>query len=206
VIIGYRLIYEVTMDAKRIDVKVFATADSHVEPQALTPVFHGWIQRGAIPNELLIDVADYAHVVDGPGVMLIGHEGQYGYDLTKGRPGLLYSLRRAKIEDGYDAALRYALRQALQAAALLEQEETLKGKLKFDAGDVLVRINDRLLAPNEASTWKKVEPATRAVLGKVFGDGYSVEPAAVGTQELFTLQVRAPVAAGAAALLARLPG
>lgn len=192
------------MDAKRIDVKVFATADSEVEPAALIPVFHGWIQRGAIQNELLIDVADYGHVVEGPGVMLIGHEGQYGYDLTKGRPGLLYSLRRANIDGGYDAALRYALRQALSAAALLEQEESLKGKLVFNAGEVMVRINDRLLAPNEPSTWKAVEPGTRAVLSKVFGDGYSVEPAAQGTPELFTLQVRAPGATGAAALLARL--
>ena len=39
------------MDAKRIDVKVFATADSEVEPAALIPVFHGWIQRGAIPSK-----------------------------------------------------------------------------------------------------------------------------------------------------------
>ncbi len=193
------------MDVKRIDVKVFATADSHVEPSALIPVFHGWIQRGAIPNELLIDVADYGHVVDGPGVMLIGHEGQYGYDLMKGRPGLLYSSRRATIDGGYDAVLRYALRQALQAAALLEQEESLQGKLKFNAGDVMVRINDRLLAPNEPSTWQAVEPDTRAVLGKVFGDGYSVEPVSVSTPDLFTLKVQAQAAAAPSALLARLP-
>ena len=89
-------------------------------------------------------------------------------------------------------------------SALLEQEESLKGKLVFNAGEVMVRINDRLLAPNEPSTWKAVEPGTRAVLSKVFGDGYSVEPAAQGTPELFTLQVRAPGATGAAALLARL--
>ena len=39
-----------------------------------------------------------------------------------------------------------------------------------------------------------------------FGKSFSVEPAAVGTPELFSLNVRAPGAAGAAALLARLPG
>ena len=194
------------MDAKRVDVKVFASADSKVEPEELIPVFHGWIQRKAIGNELLIDVADYGHVVDGPGVMLIGHEGQYGFDLNKGRPGLLYSLRRANTDGGYSGALAYALRQALQAAALLEQEESLKGRLKFTGQELLVRINDRLNAPNAASTLQAIEPATRAVLEKAFGAGFSVEPAPVGTAELFSLNVRAPGATGAAALLARLPG
>ena len=191
------------MDAKRFDVKVFVADGSRVHAKELIPVFHGWIQRAAVPDELLIDVASYEHVVDGPGVMLIGHEGQYGYDQGKGKDGLLYSQRRARIDGGAREALAYTLRHALQACALLERDEALAGRLKFDAGRLMIRINDRLLAPNAPETWKAIEPDVRAVLGRLFGGEFTVEPAPA-SGELFTLHVRAPAASGVDALLGRI--
>jgi hypothetical protein len=191
------------MDAKRLDVKVFVADGTRVDPAELIPVFHGWIQRSAVADELLIDVADYEHVVDGPGVMLIGHEGQYGYDQGKGRDGLLYSQRRARIDGGFREALAYTLRHALQACALLEQDEALAGRLKFSGQELMIRINDRLRAPNTAATWKAVEPDARAVLSRVFGGELSLEPAST-SDELFTLHVRASTPATVDALLGRL--
>ena len=132
-------------------------------------MFHGWIQRGAITDEMLIDVADYGHVVDGPGVMLIGHEAQYGLDQTKGRTGLLYSQRRARIEGGFEQALRYSVRQALRACALCKRKKALGGRLAFSGQEIMVRINDRLLAPNVAETWPAVEAAARSVLAPLLG-------------------------------------
>ena len=191
------------MDAKRLDVKLFVADGSRVEPAELIPVFHGWIQRSAVKDELLIDVADYEHVVDGPGVLLVGHEGQYGYDRSKGKDGLLYSQRRAQIDGGFREALVYTLRHALSACALLEKEEALAGRLKFNGQQLLIRINDRLRAPNTPETWKAVEPDVRAVLGRVFGDDFTVEPAPAGG-EPFTLHVRAGKPATVDALLGRL--
>ena len=196
------------MDAKRVDVKVFVQDGASVDPKELVPVFHGWIQRTAIKDELLIDVADYEHVVDGPGVLLVGHEAQYGYDCSRGRKGLLYSQRRAKIDGGFREALSYSLVHALRAAALLEQDDALKGRLKFSGQELLIRINDRLRAPNTPATWKAVEADVRAVLGKVFGTDYSVEPGVPGTKpwtdELFTLHVRSKAPASVNTLLGRL--
>ena len=45
-----------------------------IELEKLVPVFHQWIREKKIPDELLIDVADYAHVPQGPGVVLIDQE------------------------------------------------------------------------------------------------------------------------------------
>jgi hypothetical protein len=191
------------MDAKRFDVKVFVADGARVHAKELIPVFHGWIQRGAVSDELLIDVASYEHVVDGPGVMLVGHEGQYGYDLSKGQTGLLYSQRRARIEGGAREAFAYSLRHALAACALLERDEALAGRLKFDGGRLLVRINDRLHAPNTPETWKAVEADVRAVLGRAFGSDYTVEPAPPSA-ELFTLHVRAKGPQDVTALLGRI--
>src|SRR4030095_5221476 len=66
---------------QRIGVKLFAADGSSVQPREFVPIFHRWIQTQAVANHLLIDVADYAHVPDGPGVLLVAHEGNFSLDL-----------------------------------------------------------------------------------------------------------------------------
>ena len=56
-------------------------------------------------------MADYAHVPDGPGVMLIGHEADRSLDLGEGRPGVLYQRKRdgeGSLEDRFAAAITAA--------------------------------------------------------------------------------------------------
>jgi hypothetical protein len=167
-------------------------------------VFHGFIQRSAVKDELLIDVADYSHVIDGPGVMLIGHEGQYGFDRNKGRDGLLYSQRRAKIDDTFAAALRYGVLHALRMAALLEQEDGLRGKLQFATDELLVRVNDRLRAPNTPETAKALAGEARSVVASVFGEEVGIE--SIGAEgELFSLRIKSKAAGKVSDLLAKLP-
>lgn len=190
------------MDATRVDVKIFAKAGGHIEPKTLVSVFHGFIQQQKVSDELLFDVTTYEHCKEGPGVMLIAHEGMYGMDESKGRTGLLYSQRRAKV-DGFEAALRYTLRHALSACALLEKDEALAGKLTFDSQEIMIRINDRLAAPNNAETWKAIEPAVRKVLGEAFAGDFKAEPGAEA-RELFTVTARTDKASSVETLLGRL--
>ena len=190
------------MEATRLDVKLFAKPAPGFELSELIPVFHGWIQRGAIEDELLIDVADYSHVVDGPGVLLVGHEAQYGLEQGKGRTGLLYSQRRARVE-GFEQALSYGLRHALRAVSLLQKEASLRGKLDWSGQELMLRINDRLHAPNTPETWKAVEPVAGPVLRKLFGGELSLEPAPPSS-ELFTLYARCAKGAPIDTLLSRL--
>src|SRR5258708_12787722 len=72
-----------------IGVKIFEQSGAELQAGTAILVFHRWIQRGGQP-ELLIDVADYAHVPAGPGVVLVGHEGSYSLDNADNRLGLLY--------------------------------------------------------------------------------------------------------------------
>jgi hypothetical protein len=190
------------MKATRVDIKLFADKGSHVEGEKVLKAFHGFIQQNKINDELILDVTSYEHVKEGPGIMLIGHEGMYGLDEAKGRLGLLYSQRRANV-DGFEAALSYTLRHALAACALIEKEETLGGKLTFGGGEILVRINDRLNAPVSPETWKKAEPAVRKVLGSVLGADASFtvhdDP-----RELFSVTAKASKPERVDALLGRL--
>jgi len=179
------------MDPLRLNLKLFVTDATTLRPAELVPIFHGWIQRRELAPDLLIDVADYSHVVDGPGVVLIAHEGHYAFDTLQGQLGFSYSLRRANVGAGFDPALRYGLRQLLTGVNLLLHEPTLQGRLHFDLQRLKLQINDRLRAPNRAETWAALQPEAQPALGAIFDRGVRVQPDPPGLG-LFTLQVQSP--------------
>jgi hypothetical protein len=154
------------MNPKRIALKLFATRPvPRDELHRFIGVFHGFIQEAAVPG-LLIDVADYAHVPDGPGVMLIGHDVDYGIDLTRGRTGLLAVRKRAG-DEGLAALFRDALGKLRAAARALEGDE--HAAIQFDTRELEIAFPDRLAAPNNAAAFelasKELLPVARAELG-----------------------------------------
>lgn len=176
------------MEAQRIRVKVYFAVPS-VALHDFVPVFHRWIQARAL-DEVLIDVADYAHVPDGPGVLLIGHAANYGIDLSDGRPGLVYS-RKRDAEGSWEERVRSAFRSALTACRKLESEVGLAGKARFSTQEMLFRINDRLHAPNVPETRGAVEPGLGSVCDRLFGSGRYELTRAGNDDELFAMRVRA---------------
>jgi hypothetical protein len=155
------------MDAYRLNVKLYLEAGDGFAQASLIPIFHRWIRDRELGDELLIDVADYKHVPDGPGVMLIGHEAHYAVDEMDGRPGLVYA-RTRPASGSFGERLRAAVASALRAARKLEDEPSLSG-LKFSGDRLAVRIDDRLLAPDGDETFAAVEPELRALLAELYG-------------------------------------
>jgi hypothetical protein len=148
-------------------------------------VFNTWIQKHAL-EELLIDVADYLHVHNGPGLILIGHEADYSLDNRAGRLGLLYN-RKGQLEGTTQEKLAQAVRAALTAAQLLEKENGLK----FNGQEVQVIINDRLLTPNKVETFAALEPELKTFFDKLYnGTEYTVTNNA-DPRERFTVSVKA---------------
>jgi hypothetical protein len=139
-------------EIEHVNVKLFARNPVSIDWANLIPVFHRWIQQQLFPELLLIDVADYATVPAGPGVMLIGHRANISLDNRQNLPGLLYN-RKTVMEGSFAEKLRHSYEVAQAAARRLEQEPEFRGKVAFDDSDVEVFINDRLLAPNRQETW-----------------------------------------------------
>ena len=140
------------MSLQRVSASIPLAGDP-IDPESLVPVFHDWIRTNAVEG-LLIDVARYTHVPDGPGVMLIGHEGDYSLDLAAGRQAIRYTLKRDN--DGTPAELvERTLRRARSAAARLEADADLR--VSEDA--LVVQIFDRLSAPNSADTFARLASA-----------------------------------------------
>ena len=177
------------MEIQHLNVKLLLQDSAGVDLEPLIPVFHGWIenQNG---DELLIDVADYRHVPAGPGIVLIGHQGNYSVDNTDNRLGIRYN-RKAVLEGTNEDRLKQAARAALRACARLESEPRLGGNLRFNGREIEFFVNDRLLAPNNDATREAVDPELRAFFQKLFqGKEYSIfygnDP-----RRLFTAYVKA---------------
>ena len=162
-------------DLVKLDLKVLAAADFEVEAEEFIPVFHRWITERALP-ELLIDVADYSHVPDGPGVLLIGHDAQYAWDLSRGQPGLLYSRRRETGPElagigSLDRRLRSLLDCAFRACDLIEAEPGLEGRVAFDRHRLELRVNDRLLPQDERTAAALASALRRALAAAGIASG-----------------------------------
>jgi hypothetical protein len=171
---------------QHVTVKVFARAPVLIDLEDAIPIFHSWIQNHVCP-ELLIDVADYRHVPNGPGVMLIGHEANYSLDMTKGRLGLLYY--RKQPGGAAQENLRQAYDAAMAACNRLEQEPAFAGKLKFTS-ECEFSINDRLLAPNQEETYLALKPEFERFFAGLWGPAaYSMERKGEA-RELFRVAVK----------------
>jgi hypothetical protein len=191
------------MDAHKLQLKLFAEPAPSLELEAFIPVFHTWIKNKVL-HELVIDVANYAHVPQGPGVVMIGHGSDYFMDEGEGRLGLLYNRKRSAPEPA--ARLTDAFRHAIHVAALLEQEPAFAGKLRFRTDEWLLRINDRLNAPNTDATFAAVKPELDAFCRRLF-EGGSVELGRTGSpRQLFGVRIRAAGAPALGVLLDRLGG
>src|SRR5438128_6018693 len=117
------------VDLHKFGIKFFAAPPTEVRLAEFIPVFHRWIQNHVVEG-LLIDVADYSHIVDGPGIVLVAHDGNYAMDETGGRLGLLY-VRKQPLAGDLAVRLARAAEIALEACGELEGAPEFAGRLKF---------------------------------------------------------------------------
>jgi len=190
------------MELQRVGVKFFCGDGASIDLEEFIAVFHRWIQTGALEC-LLIDVADYSHVEDGPGILLVAHEGIYAIDEGDGRRGLMYYQRQAC---GGSLAERLAsvTRSALTACEKLVSEPEFAGRLSFRGDELDVFANDRLIAPNTPETLAAFEPSLADLLGKLYPDGNCELVPEPDARERFAVAVTAPAGPDAGALLQRL--
>ena len=156
------------MIAHRISLKYFVSEPDNVYLPAFVPIFHRWIQQHQLEG-LLIDVADYKHVPQGPGIILVGYEGDYALDMGGGRAGLLYT-RKRNLDGDLHTVLHRVFRLALTACSLLEADASLGGKITFRTDEAELRFLDRLHTPNRPETVEALRRELAAALADVYGN------------------------------------
>lgn len=160
------------LETQKISVKIPLASGSKVDLDAFVPVFHGWIQQQAVQDHLLVDVANYKHVVDGPGVLLIAHQANIGIDQTDGVTGLLY-MRKQPIEQSFAKRIGQVVGYALELAGRIEAEPGLG--LSFDRGRLILRLHDRLRAPNTPETFEAIRSTLTDALSGALGEKVTLE-------------------------------
>jgi hypothetical protein len=180
------------MDLFKINVKI-PVVGGDAAGGDIVAIFHRWIQDQALADHLLIDVADYDHVHDGPGTILIASEANIHLDHGQGQPGLLYVRKRPIIgADTLVDRLRYVLNAARTTAARLEREPELAGRLHFSTDELWIQSNDRLAAPNSDAGFAAMRSAITSVAEGLGGGPATVERVANSPQELLKIRVVLP--------------
>ena len=151
--------------AQRVVVKLYAP-ESGIPDSVFVPIFHQWIRERAL-SLVLLDVADYTHVPDSPGVMLIAHETAFALDRSDGRFGLSAQQRRPMRGDPIDG-IAATLGQALAVAARLENDRRVRSRLEFDRTSFRIEANDRLRATNTAAGFDELSPLVRNGVERVY--------------------------------------
>ena len=144
------------MELQHVDITLQLHADNGLDLSEVVPIFHNWIQEQE-SDEVLIDVADYRHVFDGPGVVLIGKDGDYSVGTARGRLGLRY-YRKSPLEGSNSDRLGQAFSSALKACQRLQLADGLTHQVQFEGRHLQVVANDRLLTPNSETTYQQLQP------------------------------------------------
>jgi hypothetical protein len=155
------------MELQNFNIKSFVEDPGTLDLPSFNAIFQKWIREKATAD-VLIDVADYLHIPEGPGMVLIGLEADYAMDHTDGRWGLKYN-RKAALPGDNQERLRSALQCNLLGCQRLESDPQLAGKIKFRVDEIEIFINDRALAPNTPETWQACQKDFQSVLEKLYG-------------------------------------
>lgn len=171
---------------QHVIVKIPVEGHLGIDPGELIPVFHRWVAAQSMP-ELLIDVADLRHVPSGPGVILVGLEGDYSLDHADGVWGLQYRRKDALGGSNLDR-----LTQALEAARRLGDrlEQETGGRLRYSRSDFDVVVNDRALAPNTDDTRRQAAGELDAFAQAAFGPAATVTPHTADPRRRFGARIR----------------
>jgi hypothetical protein len=152
----------------RACVKVYAS-ESKVEDDAalFVPIFHEWIRDGAL-DMVMLDVADYAHAPDSPGIVLVCHEVSFSMDRSDGRFGIL-AQRRTPVDGTPEDAVARTLGHTLEVAKKLQADPRVSKVLKLDVSNVRVESNDRLRLPNSDAGYAVFAPMVTEAVHRVTG-------------------------------------
>ena len=153
------------MELQKIEIKFFAVEREPVPLTAFIDLFHGWIQAS---DGVYHDVADYSHMHQGPGVILVAPDFYVSVDETGGRRGFLFS-QKAPLDGTNQERLSRVFRSAVENCRRLQAEPIVQGKMEFRFDEFEITLNDRLLAPNGDESFQALKSEIDRFVGGLYG-------------------------------------
>jgi hypothetical protein len=157
------------MDLQRIDLTACLDAPRGANLDSLLAIFGRWRNDKDHPAKW-IDLADYAHMSHGAGVIIVGKQGIFV--VTRFDPGLgLFYSGRSGYEGPNETRVIESFRRHLALTTALFGEPDYPAALKTLTGSWELAINDRLDFPNSDETDGLLRPPIQAALDRLFGAG-----------------------------------
>ncbi|MDP2606387.1 MAG: hypothetical protein Q8S00_27920 [Deltaproteobacteria bacterium] len=153
------------MELQKIEIKFFAVEREPVPLSAFIDLFHGWIQAS---DGVYHDVADYSHMHQGPGIVLVAPDFYVSVDETGGRRGFLFS-QKAPLEGTNQERLARVFQSALENCRRLQAEPALQRKIEFRFDEFEITFNDRLLAANGEESYQALKAEIEPFVSRLFG-------------------------------------
>jgi len=160
------------MEIQRINVKLFTDVGKKIALDPFLDIFARWREDAAHPSRW-IDLADYGHVPKGPGVMMIGKQGNLGLDLANPGPGILYA-NKAGLVGTTEDRLMETFRRCLALTEALTAEAEYPKDLSPKPGFWELTFNDRLETPNTDATDRLLRPSIEATIEKLLGSDHTL--------------------------------
>jgi len=150
-------------DLQRIDVKLLLDCPPDPDLDQFLVIFDRWRKADDHPADW-VDLADYAHMPGGPGILIAGKRDTFSVNLNPPGPGLLTSVRRG-LEGSLEDRFREALRRARECNSAVMAGPEFPAEFSVREGAWEIYVNDRLGFPNTDPTDRPVRPALAAALG-----------------------------------------
>jgi hypothetical protein len=152
------------MDLQKISLKILTDAPVTLNLDPFLAIFGRWRAEG------WVDLADYAHMVRGPGIVLIGHHANFSFDMGSAAPGILY-LSKKGLEGAPDERVRQVFAACFDMTRCLIAEPEFPSGVHLRTGALELVFNDRLETPNTPETDRALRPAIESVLDRLYGTG-----------------------------------
>lgn len=200
-----------TMDLQRIHIKMLTDAPVSLSLEPFVEIFGRWRHDKNHPAGW-VDLADYAHVPRGMGIVLVGFQANFSFDMCddQGRsaPGLLYAAKKGLIGT-YTERIASALLSCLSLSQRLVAEKEFPQQVHLRTDALEIRFPDRLVTPNTKETYMELCPAVLQVIDRMYGAGtsgrYQLVPVS-DPAKVLGCSIRAKSAEPLATLLQRLSG
>ena len=157
------------MDIQKITVKLFTDAPAAVNLDPFLSIFGRWRHEES-HRAGWVDLADYAHVAKGPGIVLVGRQGSLSLDLAEPGPGILWNNKK-ELDGSIEDRVLETFRRGMALARRLMAEREYPESFKPRAGFWELSFNDRVELPNDSATDRLLRPAVDAALDSLLGGG-----------------------------------
>jgi hypothetical protein len=153
------------MDLQKLAVKFFVEQPNVIPLTDFIQIFHDWIHAS---DGAYHDVADYSHMHAGSGIVLIANDAHISMDETDDRRGLLFR-QKGRLEGSNQEKMWTVLRAALANCRKLEEEPSLRGRLRFAMSELAIAVNDRTLGANSEQTFNELKEELQPIAESLFG-------------------------------------